>query len=143
MLLFAYLGVELADSTRRQALRRAVEGLGFGTRLVYTARCFGPDALYGFDVELGDLFEVELVARPEVSLGSLVLARDHGEPGVVALGRAVSAAVADRPIAVNLDPDFTIHTGRFDEVAFEGVAAALATHCRDGQLTRGLRVIIA
>ncbi|HUH01449.1 MAG TPA: hypothetical protein VML75_05600 [Kofleriaceae bacterium] len=141
MILFAYLAVELADSARRQQVTRIIERRGFGTRLVYTARCFGAEALYGLDVELGDLFELELVPRADATLGTLV---SGAEPGAVALLRELGAAIPERPIVFNLDPDFAVHTGRFDEVrGLEQAAAALAARVSGGVLTRAIRLVVA
>lgn len=144
MILFAYLAVELADSARRQQVTRVVERRGFATRLVYTARCFGADALYGLDVELGDLFELELVPRGDSTFGMLVVPASGAEPGAVALLREVSATIPERPIVFNLDPDFSVHTGRFDEIrGLDDAAAALAARASGGELTRALRLVVA
>lgn len=142
MTFFAYLGVELADSARRQQVVRAIERRGFGTRLVYTARCFGPEVLYGLDVELGDLFEVELTPRA-AALATLLAGDAGGEPGAVALLRDIAAAIPERPIAFNLDPDFAVHTGRFDEVrGLEDAGAELAARLVGGALSRAVRLVV-
>jgi hypothetical protein len=143
MSFFAYMCVQNPSDREKKSVQKILQDFGLVFKVVNLAKEFGVYDLYGLNTG-EDLFEIEFVSQDVelLLLGESTFQTPKEIPLIQILDK-LEQTVAARPIVFNLDPDFELRLGRYQELrGMQHIISELQQLVHLGDLTQCVRLVI-